>query len=237
MDFRVYKSLRNIQDWLFPGNCLLCRARLPAGADLCAACDASLPRTGVTCPRCAAPLAAGAIGVCGACPKRPPAFDAVIAAFRYATPADRLIQDLKYHRRLALARVLGRRLAARVARDDAARPDVLVPVPLHPARLRERGYNQSLELARVVARQLGVPLAPHAAVARVRPTASQTRLAPEERQRNVRNAFRIAADFSGRRVAIVDDVMTSGHTAAALAKSLKRAGAGSVSVWVVARAG
>lgn len=188
----------------------------------------------MACPRCAAPLAAGAMGACGACLQRPPAFDAVTAAFRYAAPADRLIQDLKYRRRLALARVLGRRLAAQIA--AAPLPDVIVPVPLHPARLRERGYNQSLELARVLARQLGIPLAAHDAVVRIRPTASQTRLAPEERKRNVRNAFRIAADFSGRHVAIVDDVMTSGHTVNTLAKSFKRAGARCVSVWVVARA-
>lgn len=237
MDFSVYNRLRNIQDWLFPGNCLLCRARLPAGADLCPSCDASLPRPEAACPRCAAPLATDAAGNCGACQQRPPAFDVAEAAFRYAAPVDRLIQDLKYHRRLALARVLGRRLADHVAARGAPLPEVIVPVPLHATRLRERGYNQSLELARVVARQLDVPLAAHGAVERVRATASQTKLAPEARARNVRNAFRVADDFAGRRVALVDDVMTSGHTAGALAKSLKRAGARSVNVWVVARAG
>lgn len=237
MDFSVYNRLRNIQDWLFPGNCLLCRARLPTGADLCPSCDASLPRPEATCPRCAAPLATDVAGNCGACQQRPPAFDAADAAFHYAAPVDRLIQDLKYHRRLALACVLGRRLADHLVAHGTALPDVIVPVPLHTARLRERGYNQSLELARVVARQLGLPLAAHDAVERVRPTASQTQLAPEARARNVRNAFRVAGDFAGQRVALVDDVMTSGHTAGALAKSLKRASARSVSVWVVARAG
>ncbi len=236
MDFSVYNRLRNIQDWLFPGNCLLCRARLPAGEDLCPSCAASLPRSDAACPRCAAPLAAEVAGNCGACQQRPPAFDAAEAAFRYAAPVDRLIQDLKYHRRLALARVLGHRLAGHLVARAVALPDMIVPVPLHPARLRERGYNQSLELARVVARQLNVPLAAHGAVERVRATASQTRLAPEARARNVRNAFRVPGDFSDMRVALVDDVMTSGHTATALAKSLKRAGAGGVSVWVVARA-
>jgi ComF family protein len=236
MDLSVYNRLRNIQDWLFAGNCLLCRARLPAGEDLCPACDASLPRPDAACPRCAAPLTAGIEGACGACQRKPPAFDAAVAAFRYAAPLDRLIQGLKYHRRLALARVLGRRLAGHIAGRAAALPDAIVPVPLHAARLRERGYNQSLEIARAVSRRFGVPLTPHGAVVRVRATASQTRLAPEARARNVRNAFRVAGDFSGQRVALVDDVMTSGHTAQALAKSLKRAGAAGVSVWVVARA-
>ncbi|TAM44441.1 MAG: ComF family protein [Gammaproteobacteria bacterium] len=237
MYFSVYNRLRNIQDWLFPGNCLLCRARLPAGADLCPSCDASLPRPEAACPRCAAPLASDAAGNCGACQQRPPAFDAAKAAFRYAAPVDRLIQDLKYHRRLTLARVLGRRLADHVAACDVALPDVIVPVPLHAVRLRERGYNQSLEIARVVSQQLKVPVSAHGAVERVRATVSQTKLAPEARARNVRNAFRISGDFAGQCVALVDDVMTSGHTAAALAKSLKHADASRVSVWVVARAG
>lgn len=237
MYFSVYNRLRNIQDWLFPGNCLLCRARLPAGADLCPACDISLPRPEATCPRCAAPLATGSAGHCGACLQRPPAFDAAETVFRYAAPVDRLIQDLKYHRRLALARVLGRRLAEHLAKRSIALPDVIAPIPLHAGRLRDRGYNQSLELARVVAGQLNIPLAAHSTVERVRATASQTQLTPEARARNVRNAFRTAGDFTGQHVALVDDVMTSGHTAAALAKCLKRAGAGNVSVWVVARAG
>lgn len=236
MDFSVYNRLRNIQDWLFPGNCLLCRARLPAGTDLCPACDASLPRPEAACCRCAAPLTTVSTSNCGACQQHPPAFDAAEAAFRYTAPVDRLIQDLKYHRRLALARVLGRRLAEHLTARAVALPDMIVPVPLHPARLRERGYNQSLELARVVARQLNVPLAAHGAVERVRATVSQTRLAPEARARNVRNAFRVSGNFSDMRVALVDDVMTSGHTATALAKSLKRSGARGVSVWVVARA-
>ncbi len=235
MDFSVYNRIRNIQDWLFPGNCLLCRARLPAGEDLCPPCAASLPRPEAACPRCAAPLAPGATGNCGACQQHPPAFDTAEAAFRYAAPVDRLIQDLKYHRRLALARVLGRRLAEHLATRTTTLPDVIVPVPLHAARLRERGYNQSLELARAVAQQFDVPLATHGAVVRVRATVSQTQLAPEARARNLRNAFRVAGDFAGRHVALVDDVMTSGHTAGSLAKSLKRAGADSVSVWVVAR--
>lgn len=112
---------------------------------------------------------------------------------------------------------------------------MLVPVPLHRARLRERGYNQSLELARVVARHFGLPLAMHA-VRRVRATTPQTTLTSNERRRNVRNAFHATVDFSGKRVVIVDDVMTSGHTVNALARCLRRAGAVSIVVWVTARA-
>lgn len=227
--------LKNIQTWLFPGHCLLCAARAPTAQPLCAACAAALPRIAIACPRCAAPLAQASAAACGACQQQRLYFDAVQAPFRYQPPMDRLIQGLKYHRRLSLARVLGNLLTQHLDADTTLSPDLLVPVPLHPARLRERGYNQSLELARVVARHFDLPLAARA-VERVRATAPQTTLTSNGRGRNVRNAFRARADFSHRRVAIVDDVMTSGHTVNALAKCLRRAGATSVAVWVVARA-
>lgn len=227
--------LKNIQDWLFPGNCRLCSARTPAGQPLCAGCAAALPRIAFACPRCAAPLAQASAAACGACQQQRLHFDATQALFHYQPPVDRLIQHLKYHRQLSLARVLGSLLAEHLRTGTIPRPDMLVPVPLHRTRLRERGYNQSLELARAVARQLDLPLATRA-VRRVRATPPQTTLTSNERRRNVRNAFHATVDFSGKRIAIVDDVMTSGHTANALARCLRRAGAISVVVWVVARA-
>lgn len=227
--------LKSLQDWLFPGSCLLCAAPGPCGQDLCPACAAGLPRLGVSCPRCAAPLAGGEPAVCGRCQKKPPAFARVAAPFRYEAPLDRLIQDLKYHRRLELARLLGHCLATHLE-TAAARPDMVVPVPLHVSRLRSRGYNQSLELARAVARRLALPLDGRG-LERVRATPPQTMLPPAQRPRNVRRAFRATADYRGKHVAIVDDVMTSGHTVNALAKCLRAAGAAEISVWVVARAG
>lgn len=227
--------LKNIQDWLFPGNCRLCSARTPAGQPLCAGCAAALPRITSACPRCAAPLAAASTTACGTCQQQRLHFDATQALFHYQPPVDRLIQHLKYHRQLSLARVLGRLLTEHLRTGTIPWPDMLVPVPLHRTRLRERGYNQSLELARVIAQQLGLPLATRA-VRRVRATSSQTTLTSGERRRNVRNAFHTMVNFSGKRVAIIDDVMTSGHTVNALAKCLRRAGAIGVVVWVVARA-
>jgi len=172
---------------------------------------------------------------CGACQQHRLHFDATQALFRYQPPVDHLIQNLKYHRQLSLARVLGSLLADHLQAGAVPRPDILVPVPLHRTRLRERGYNQSLELARVVARRFDLPLATRA-VKRVRATPPQTTLTSSERRRNVRNAFHTTTDFSGKRVAIVDDVMTSGHTVNALARCLRRAGAVGVVAWVAARA-
>lgn len=112
--------------------------------------------------------------------------------------------------------------------------DAVVPVPLHRSRLRGRGYNQSLELARPLAKRMQVPL--NLGIERVRATPPQTAISRAERRRNVRGAFAATADFSGLRIAVIDDVMTSGATVDAVAQCLRKAGAARVEVWVVARA-
>ncbi len=230
-------SIWKWQPGYWPGSCLLCAARVPGGRDLCPECEQSLPCVKQACPRCAAHGAVmGAEGApCGACQKDPPAFAITRAAFRYAAPVDRLIQNLKYHGRLELSRLLGEYLAAYLQSLGDSLPDTIVPVPLHASRLRERGYNQSLEIARFVARALELPLNWKDA-RRVRATAPQKELPRDRRRGNVRGAFAAGPAFAGQRVAIVDDVMTSGHTADALADSLRRSGAVEVRVWVVARA-
>ncbi|MHB8535918.1 MAG: double zinc ribbon domain-containing protein [Sulfuricaulis sp.] len=222
---------------MWPGNCLLCAARMPAGGDICAACEQSLPRLSAACPRCAAPGAVTEAGntTCGECQKLEPAYLFTRAAFRYAPPVDKLIQNLKYHGRLDLSRVLGACLAEHLQSLNDPPPDVIVPVPLHTTRLRERGYNQSLEIARFVAKRMRRPLNARDAW-RVRPTAPQTKLTRDQRRKNVRGAFRTGAAFAGQRIAVVDDVMTSGYTAEAFARSLLQNGARDVRLWVVARA-
>lgn len=233
----VYDRLLNIQSWVFPGSCLLCAARLPSGKHLCHACAQTLPRLMSACPRCAAPLArpASAGGEpCGQCLARPPAFDRACALYTYAPPVDRLVHGFKYRGHLDWGRVLADRFAGYLAaRGETA--DIIVPVPLHRTRLRERGYNQALELARPVARTLALPIAVRG-VRRVRRTAPQVGLTHKERRRNVRGAFDTSRDFAGRRVAIVDDILTSGYTVEALARCLRRAGAVEISVWALARA-
>ncbi|GAB4512060.1 MAG: hypothetical protein Tsb0026_15700 [Sulfuricaulis sp.] len=195
-----------------------------------------MPRTQNTCPRCGTPGAViGTDALCGECQKRPPAYDGTRAVFRYASPVDRLIQHLKYHGRLELSRVLGGYLAEYMLTLNDPLPDVVMPVPLHATRLRERGYNQSLEIARFVSKQLRVPLDWQGAQ-RIRPTAPQTELPRDQRRKNVRGAFTASKTVTGQSIAIVDDVMTSGHTVDALAECLLQSGAREVRVWVVARA-
>ncbi len=238
MLIKVNNSLKNFQHWLWPGNCLLCSARAAINQDICSACAQALPRVRGACSRCAANSAAldATDVVCGECQTEPPAFAATRAAFQYAAPLDKLIQDLKYRERLDVSRVLGNYLADYLADKHEDLPDVIVPVPLHATRLRERGYNQSLEIARFVAARFNLPIN-SAEVKRVRATLPQTELPREQRRKNLRGAFSAEQKiFAGLKVAIVDDVMTSGYTADALARCLIKNGAERVTVWVVARA-
>ncbi len=233
----VYKHLGRWCDWWLPGQCLLCAAPTRRLAGLCADCTAALPRQQPACPSCAARLPSSASDdlPCGECQHHPPVFSETLALFTYAAPVDHLIQRIKYGGDLALARELGELLASRIRESDVARPDLLLPVPLHRTRLRTRGYNQALELARPLSRRLRIPL-DHELATRTRATAPQQDMDRRERARNLRDAFAVRGELSGRHVAIIDDVMTSGATATSLAKALKRAGAERISVWVLARA-
>jgi ComF family protein len=195
----------------------------------------ALPRLSCACPVCALPTSGG--GVCGHCLNDPPAFDATIAAFSYAFPIDRLIHSLKYQGRLALAEWCADAILARRERADAgisSRPHRLIALPLAVERQRERGYNQALEIARVISARTGIPLLPRGLL-RVRATPPQAALPWTERAKNVRGAFACNLDLSGLTVALIDDVMTTGASLAEAAKILKASGAASVENWVVAR--
>jgi ComF family protein len=169
---------------------------------------------------------------CGACRRQPQAYDRTVAPFQYSYPVDRLIQALKYRGRLALAPFFAAAIGRGIA---AAGVDLVLPVPLAPGRLRERGFNQALEIARVIARQRSLRL-DRRLLTRGRETDAQAALSIDERRENIRGAFQAAADLRGLRVAVVDDVMTTGATLAEVARVLKESGAARVENWVVARA-
>ncbi|MDZ7585499.1 MAG: ComF family protein [Thiobacillus sp.] len=223
-------NIRSIFRQLVPSTCLLC-GTTSGTAPLCGACLAGLPwHRQPQCPRCAIPTPDGQ--VCGACLKHPPAFDRSRAALAYAFPLDRLIPRLKYNGRLAIAPALGECLAASVA--PGPRPDCLIPMPLHAKRIRERGFNHATEVAREVAKRLDLPLDTDSC-RRIRDTPPQMGLKHDARRRNVRGAFVCTGDVRGRRIALIDDVMTTGTSLDELAKTLKQAGALEVETWVVAR--
>ncbi len=224
------KTARSFAATLLPQDCFLCAA--PSGGDfLCPSCADSLPRlTAERCPVCALPTPGA--NVCGACLKRAPHFDAAQAVFGYEFPVDRLIQSLKYAHRLASADFFGKALAQT---STPHCPDLIVPVPLSTARLRQRGFNQALEIARPLARALGAPLeVSH--IHRRRDTAPQASLPWKERTKNIRHAFECEIDLTGKTVLLVDDVMTTGATLDELARTLKAHGAVRVEACVLARA-
>lgn len=229
----VYRWLNYIQLRLYPATCLLCGTPGSDGRDLCAGCARELPHNDPACPRCALPAPRDDTP-CGRCQRHPPPFERCLAPLRYAPPADELIQGLKFAGRLSHARLLagllGDGLAARLGSDL---PERLVPVPLHRARLRERGFNQAVEIARPLARRFGIPMDLRAA-RRVSPTRGQAGLSAGERRRNLRGAFRVRG-LEGIHVAIVDDVVTTGTTAVELTRALRRAGVARVEVWSVCR--
>ncbi len=226
---RLLNSCTRVVRAALPQDCLLCGAPSD-NAPLCGPCRDELPALSRACPLCAMPSSLGEI--CGTCLRHPPQFDMTVAAWRYAYPVDRLVQALKFHGRLALASFFAGVLASLVERADVV--DVVIPMPLHPSRLTERGFTQAAEIARHLTGKLGTRLAFQGA-SRIRRTLPQANLPLDERSRNVCGAFACALDLTGARVAVVDDVMTTGATLGELAKVLKRAGAARVENWVVAR--
>lgn len=223
----MWSVLERIAAAVLPEVCVLCAA--PAAGGFCRSCAERIARVPQPCRRCALPLRTGASHGC----EPITGVDCVIAPFAFEPPLSDAIHDLKYGRR----RPVGRALALLLARATQARypaSDALIPVPLHRSRLRERTFNQADEIARVLSRQTGVPLLATAAQ-RIAATPAQTLLAPDQRAANLRDAFAVRRRLTGLDVTIVDDVVTTGATAGALARVLLAAGATRISVWAIAR--
>lgn len=204
--------------------------------DLCAGCRRDLPTSSDACRRCALPLPAGHPPdiPCGTCQRRPPPFAVCHAAFRYEDPIPTLVGGAKFRSRLNLGRLLGQCLTIALRERNAEMPDLILPVPLHAKRLRERGYNQALEIARHVGDELAIPVDAHSCI-RVLATSPQAGLEQKARRRNVRGAFRVLRPLGVGHVAILDDVVTTGSTVSELTRVLRQSGIERVDVWAVAR--
>jgi ComF family protein len=240
---RVIQYIRTACDQLLPPTCLLCGGAGDDGLDLCTGCRADLPGIAPCCGRCALPLPPGRLhgSLCGRCQRRPPPFERCLAAFRYQDPLPALVAGIKFRGRMNSVRLLGALMADAIAGQlaiqtgaEARRPDAVIPVPLHRRRLRERGYNQALELARHLSRRLDLPIDP-SCCSRHRPTPPQSSLERKARLSNVRGAFATRRRVDGQHLVIVDDVVTTASTVAELARSLRQAGAARIDVWCLAR--
>ena len=230
----IYNWLKNNQllnfnhllESIFKQNCLLCASPEANQYGLCKACLNSLPYAPSTsCPQCG--LNSNGL-VCGSCLNSPPDFDATHAALIYTFPVDAMMQRYKYSDALHLSHTFSRLLAEKVNVDAV---DLIIPMPMHSERIKERGFNQAFEIAKV----LGHNKLDYKSTSRQKLTPPQASLPLKDRVKNIKGAFAVNGDLTGKRIAIVDDVMTTGASLNELAKTLKKAGASHVESWVVAR--
>lgn len=224
-------NIWSIFSQLAGGGCPLCRQ---PGDEICLPCRDALPFNHHPCPRCALPMpdTVPAGTQCADCQARSPAFERALAPLQYLPPVDDLVAQFKYHRHLHLGRMLAGILAD-AARSTDSGIRLLLPVPLQVQRLRERGFNQAGELARWLSPQLGIPWS-EGRLIRVRDSGHQQASTRGQRRRNVRGAFACRGRLPPR-VALIDDVMTTGATAEAACRALQAAGVERVEVWTVAR--
>lgn len=227
MRAQVYESLAG---FIIPELCPRCQGRTRAG--FCGPCRRDFVQNRVQCPICGQqPMPAGA-PACTTHP-RPWTTDAVYAPYVYCSPLDRYIYAMKFSGQRKIARALGRILADSIS-GAQSRIDALVPVPLHRSRLIERGFNQAFEIARCISTELRIPIL-LAGIERKHPTPAQTTLRADSRRRNLRFAFAVERQLRGYRLAVVDDVITTGATVNYLTLALRASGASYVEAWAVAR--
>lgn len=231
--------LREWSYYLLPGICLLCGSKTLRRLDLCHLCESDLPWIRKPCILCAKPVS-GSWQCCPNCALTPPLWQRMLCPFSYEAPLDYLIHQFKYRHQLAACQVTGSLLAmfARLFYQTSGltvkKPDVIVPVPLHKSRLRERGYNQSAELAQIVADALQVPVEARI-IRRLRNTPPQQQLEKSQRLKNLNGAFTLDSDVSHLHIALLDDVITTGSTLTELSRLLQQGGAYRVDVFVLAR--
>lgn len=230
------QKAKQLFQFIFANHCVLCKDKSHSPIALCAACTTTLPWINNTCQRCALPLTGNILTQeCGQCLNQPPPFDRTLALFEYHPPIDQLINQFKFHGRLLNGHLFGALLTQKIqdAYANNTLPECIIPVPLHRKRLRERGYNQALELARPLAKKLNIPINRYDCQ-RVLNTTPQSQIPATERRKNLRNAFD-CTPLSAKHIAIVDDVVTTTSTIRELSHRLRSAGAERIDIWCVAR--
>lgn len=223
-------------DFMFPRICLFCLQMHTSSRRLCDACYAHLPIIGPHCQQCAQALCSPAFN-CGQCLQHPPPMARTLARFPYEPPIVQAIIRLKFNQQLIYADLFAELLLDHIRHHwyrEQSLPDIILPVPLHVTRLRERGFNQAVEIARPIARALNIPLDLHHTL-RSKATRAQSGLSATARGANLKQAFSTEHTYQGVKIAVIDDVVTTGHTVRALCQLLRLQGAGPIDVWCCAR--
>jgi len=233
---KVYNWIDFVLNRLYASRCRLCGDQGANGRDLCPDCKKDLSHNRHCCRICAIPLppAAPENTLCGSCSQQHPGFEQCLAALVYDQETGQLVSGLKFRNQLGNSRLLGDLLCDYLEGKIFEKPDFILPVPLHRSRLKTRGYNQALEIARPVGRRFGIPLRPKVCV-RNRATEAQADLDKDDRGKNIRGAFSVKKQVTGCWIVLLDDVVTTGNTVSELTLVLRQAGAARVDVWAVAR--
>lgn len=229
---RMIQPVRQLYSNLSMTPCLLCHTPTQQYG-VCAHCQHDLPRIVIACPRCAIPLTSPYH--CGHCLTSPPLRYASLSVFSYNPAIKKLISQFKFHQALHLKYFFSAQLAQMVADKVVDTPQLIMPIPLHTSRLRLRGYNQAGEVAKILSKQLQIPLN-QTHLQRIKATQSQSQLTLKERKKNLHAAFHCRPFHSNTHIVLIDDVLTTGHTAEAATKALLQQGVSKVSLWTIARA-
>ncbi len=234
MDITLYRTFKQITDWLFPPQCTHCQQHT-GGAKLgyCSQCYADLPFIEHSCQQCGQPFS-GLSDHCGKCLSSPPTFDQCFCPFEYASPISDDICRLKYGDQPQISRQLASLFLNELQQYGLVRPQALVAVPMHPAKLRERGFNQSIQLAKQLGKALDIPVL-QGILAKTTITPRQATQTLTQRKTNVAGSFSIQESVPYQHVAIVDDVVTTGATVEEISKILKKNGVDYIQVWGIAR--
>ena len=234
-DQQLATMLRRASYRLLPGRCLICGMASGQAVDLCSGCERELPQNQSCCPICALPIGAEieTLALCGQCQSNPPPFHSCLAPLRYEFPINLLINRFKHYGKFSAGALLAEFLLRNLNQQEEL-PELLIPVPLHWRRLWQRGFNQATWLANYLGRRLDIPVY-HRALQRTRYTPQQQGQRRSQRLNNLKGAFHLKGDVSGKTIALVDDVVTTGSTINELSRMLMSGGARRVNVWCLAR--
>jgi ComF family protein len=205
----IKNCLKQCQAILLPYYCIICQSKSKQALDICKACESELPFIKENAKR-----------------------DNLQALMQYKAPISTFITQLKFQQQLKFSRLLGALFVKHIELEN--KPDFIIPIPLHPKRLKQRGFNQSLEIAKVISKKLKIPI-DYKSLIRIKHTQTQSELPAKERKRNVKSAFHCHTDFTGQTILLLDDVITTGHTISETYKTLEKANPSKIDIWAIAR--